>query len=97
MIDGGWSWETVKSEREIYEVSHPEASLLHRVFKSITLLAAVTMPPKVYYAIQHKLSQNNFYWRARGRWLPFPEMPHLERGRGTPVRTAQEHREDLHD
>lgn len=97
MIDGGWSWETVKSERAIYEVSHPEASLLHRVFKNVTLLAAVTMPPRFYYAIQRKLSQNNLYRRARGRWLPFPEMSHLERGRGTPLRTAQDHREDLHD
>jgi GT2 family glycosyltransferase len=97
MIDGGWSWETVKAEHTIYEVSHPEAPLLHRVLKSVTLLAAVTMPPRFYYAIQRKLSQNNFYRRARNRWLPFPEMSHLERGRGTLMRAAHEHREEPHD
>jgi glycosyltransferase involved in cell wall biosynthesis len=97
MIDGGWSWETVKAERTIYEVSHPEASLLHRVFKNIALLAAVTMPPRFYYAIQHKLSQNNSYRRARDRWLPFPEMTHMERKTSTLVKAAGEQREDIHD
>jgi glycosyltransferase involved in cell wall biosynthesis len=97
MIDGGWSWETVKAEHTIYEVSHPEASLLHRVFKSVTLLAAVTMPPRFYYAIQRKLSENNFYRRARGRWLPFPEMRHLEQHSETQVKAADERRKDIHD
>jgi glycosyltransferase involved in cell wall biosynthesis len=77
-IDGGWPWETVKTEHKIYALFHPEASLLHRVFKNVTLLAAAAMPPKSYYAVQHRLSQSRFYLRARGRWLPFPEMPHLE-------------------
>jgi glycosyltransferase involved in cell wall biosynthesis len=97
MIDGGWSWETVKAERTVYEVSHPEASLLHRVFKSVTLLAAVTMPPRFYYAIQRKLAQNNFYRRARGRWLPFLEMPHVELKTDTPLKPTDQRRKDLHD
>jgi glycosyltransferase involved in cell wall biosynthesis len=97
MMDGGWSWETVKVEHTIYEVSHPEASLSHRVFKSVSLLAAVTMPPRFYYAIQRKLSHSNFYRRARSRWLPFPEMSHLQRNRRASTRTADEHREDTHD
>jgi glycosyltransferase involved in cell wall biosynthesis len=97
MIDGGWPWETVKTEHKIYEVFHPEASLLHRFFKSIALLAAAAMPPKVYYAAQHSLSKSNFYLRARGRWLPFPDMPHLEHGTNAAMRSADEHREDVHD
>jgi glycosyltransferase involved in cell wall biosynthesis len=97
MIDGGWSWETVRAERTIYEVSHPEASLLHRVFKNVTLLAAVTMPPRFYYAIQRKLSQSDFYRRARGRWLPFPEMGHLEQHWETLVKAADEQRKNIHD
>jgi glycosyltransferase involved in cell wall biosynthesis len=82
MIDGGWSWETVKAERAIYEVSHPEASRLHRVFKSVTLLAAVAMPPRFFYAIQRRISQSDFYRHARSRWLPFPEMSHLKTKQG---------------
>jgi glycosyltransferase involved in cell wall biosynthesis len=97
MIDGGWGWETVKAERTIYEVSHPEASLLHRVFKNVTLLAAVAMPPRFYYAIQRKLSQNNLYRRARARWLPFPVMGHMELRTDTLVKTAAEQRKNIHD
>jgi glycosyltransferase involved in cell wall biosynthesis len=97
MIDGGWSWETVKAEHTIYEVSHPEASLLHRVFKSVTLVAAVTMPPRFYYAIQRKLSENNFYRRARSRWLPFPEMMHMELKTDAPLKADDEQRKNIHD
>jgi glycosyltransferase involved in cell wall biosynthesis len=97
MTDGGWSWETVKAEYTIYEVSHPEASLLHRVFKSATLLAAVAVPPRLYYAIQHKLSQNNFYRRVRGRWLPFLEMTHMELKTDMPVKAADERGKHLGD
>jgi GT2 family glycosyltransferase len=97
MLDGGWSWETVRAEHTIYEVSHPEASRLHRVFKSVTLLAAVTMPPRFYYAIQRKLSQNNFYLRARSRWLPFPGMPHMEQTTDTRMKITDELGKHLHD
>ena len=97
MIDGGWPWETVKTERTIYGLFHPEASLLHRVFKNVTLLAAAAMPPKLYYAAQHSLSKSNFYLRARNRYLPFPDMPHLEHGTNAAVRSADEHRKDVHD
>ncbi len=79
MLDGGWPWETVKSERKIYEVAHPEAPLVHRIFKVVTLLPAVAIPPRFYYAIRRKLSNSDYYLRARRRWLPVPEMPHLER------------------
>jgi glycosyltransferase involved in cell wall biosynthesis len=82
MLDGGWPWETVKSEQKIYEVSHPEAPLVHRIFKLVTLLAAAAMPPKFYYGIRRKLSTSDSYLRARRRWLPAPEMPHLERNAG---------------
>ena len=97
MIDGGWPWETVQTEHKIYGLFHPEASLLHRVFKNITLLAAAAMPPKLYYAAQHSLSKSNFYLRARSRWLPFPAMPHLEHGMNVVTRPADEHREDIRD
>ncbi|MFZ3216190.1 MAG: glycosyltransferase family A protein [Candidatus Acidiferrales bacterium] len=82
MLDGGWSWETVQTERKIYQVSYPEAPLLHRVFKSATLLAAAALPPKFYYALQRNLSSNDRYLRARRRWLPSPEMSHLKHSAG---------------
>lgn len=80
ILDGGWPWETVKTERQIYKVIHPDAPLLHRIFKVFTLLPACAMPPRLYYAAQQKLATSDLYLRARRRWLPIPVMAHLNRG-----------------
>ncbi len=79
VIDGGWPWETVKTEWEIYGILHPEARFSHRVFKLLTLLAALVTPPRVFYGAQRTLAQNSLYRRARARWLPVPEMQHIEK------------------
>ena len=79
MASGGWPWETVETEWKIYGVLHPDAPLSHRVFKVLTLLAAIAMPPRSYYAIRHRLSKSDLYLRARRRWLPIPEMPQIQK------------------
>ena len=83
ILDGGWPWETVDTEWKIYGVTHPDAPFSHRVFKVLTLLAALATPPRTYYSVQRKLARNELYQRARKRWLPFPKMPHLKRDAGT--------------
>ena len=80
-LDGGWPWETVKAEWKVYRVTHPSAPTAHRVFKSLTLLGAFFVPPRQFYRAQKKLSQNGLYRRLRQRWLPFPEMEHIETDR----------------
>jgi len=79
ILDGGWPWETVETEWKIYEVTHPDAPLSHRVFKVLTLLAALATPPRTFYGVQRKLAQNLLYQRARKRWLPIPEMGHIQK------------------
>ena len=32
MLDGGWPWETVRTEWSLYQVTHPDARLAHRIF-----------------------------------------------------------------
>lgn len=81
MLDGGRPWETLKTEHKIYEVLHPDAPFSHRVFKVITLLPTIVLPPKFYYRIRQRLSQSDLYMRARKRWLPIPEMSHFHRER----------------
>ena len=90
MLDGGWPWETVRTEQTIYEVIHPDAPLSHRFFKACTLLPAIAVPPKFYYAVQRKLAVSDFYLRARKRWLPVPEMRHLKRV-ANPAHEAPDH------
>ncbi|MGA8409411.1 MAG: glycosyltransferase [Candidatus Acidiferrales bacterium] len=78
-LDGGWPWETVQTEQKIYAVAHPEAPLAHRVFKAFALLPACVVPPRFYYAMQQRLATSDVYLRARSRWLPVPQMPHIQK------------------
>jgi GT2 family glycosyltransferase len=78
-LDGGWPWETASTEWNVYRVTHPDASSSHRVFKFLTLLGALFLAPRRYYRLQKSLTQNQFYRRLRERWLPFPEMQHIEK------------------
>lgn len=78
-IDGGWPWETVKTEWTIYNVLHPDASIYHRLFKFAVLMVALALPPRVFYGIQRKVAHSEAYAKARKRFLPIPGMPHLEK------------------
>jgi hypothetical protein len=79
VIDGGWPWETVKTEWKIYGILHPDARFSHRVFKLLILLGALVMTPMVFYSAQRRLKQNGLYRRAHARWLPAPEMKHIQK------------------
>src|SRR5712691_5119781 len=79
MLDGGWPWETVKTEWKIYRIVHPEARFSHRVFKSLILLAALVTTPRGFYSAQRTLARSDLYRRARERWLPVPEMEHIQK------------------
>jgi hypothetical protein len=49
------------------------------MFKIMTLLPAIAVGPKSYYAVQQKLSHSKLYLGARKRWLPIPEMTHIQK------------------
>lgn len=78
-LDGGWPWETAKTEWALYRILHPEAPISHRVFKRMILLAALLVPPKVFYGAQSAVAQSSLYQRVRTRVLPAPEMEHIQR------------------
>ncbi len=79
ILDGGWPWETIKAERKIYEVMHPHAPPLHRVFKTLSLLPALALPPRLYYSIRQKIARSDLYLRARKGWLPTLESRHVRK------------------
>ena len=78
-LDGGWPWQTAYTEWTLYRILHPEASFSHRVFKSFILLGALLTPPRLFYSAQSKLAQSSLYKSARHRFLPVPEMPHIQK------------------
>jgi glycosyltransferase involved in cell wall biosynthesis len=81
MLDGGWPWETARTEWTLYRVVHPEARLSHRLFKILMLAGALLTTPRVFYKVQRGLGQSDLYRRARRRWFPVPEMQHIQKER----------------
>jgi hypothetical protein len=79
MSDGGAPWETVRSEWKLYEILHPEASVSQRTFKRSALLAAALLPPRRFYALRQQVAQNALYQSIRERWLPIPQMRHIQK------------------
>ena len=82
-LEGGWSWDTVRTEWTIYRASHSDAPTSHLVFKVLSLLPALTLPPRTFYGVRRKLIDNDLYLRARARWLPMPKYSHVDKERRT--------------
>jgi hypothetical protein len=78
-LGNGWPWETVRTEWAIYRTLHPDAALSHRVFKVLALLPALALPPAIFYQVRRKIAGSDLYLRARKRWLPVPQMTHIEK------------------
>ncbi len=73
-LDGGYPWETVQTERTIFEVMHGKTSLPHRLFRIVTIAAAGILPPRWFYAGRRWLGQRSWYRKARQEALPIPEI-----------------------
>jgi len=74
MTDGGRPWETFRTEKKIYEVLHADAPVSHRYFRMATMLPALVLPPRTYYAVRRWLSSRSWYGRIREKALPVPKI-----------------------
>jgi hypothetical protein len=83
MADGGFPWETVRTELRNYRMTHEKASAAHWLFKCATLLPACLLPARFYYSLRRQFATNGAYRKAREKWLPFPEPEHVDRYRTT--------------
>jgi hypothetical protein len=80
-LNGGWPWETVRTEWTLYRVVHPDANFPYQLFKMLTLCGALVTTPRAYYKAQRGLARSRFYLRAREEWLPIPKMEHIQKER----------------
>jgi glycosyltransferase involved in cell wall biosynthesis len=78
-LNGGFPWQTVRSELQNYRVMHENASIFGWLFKCFTLLPACVLPPRLYYSWRRRLSSNAIYRRVREHRLPAIEPQHVER------------------
>jgi glycosyltransferase involved in cell wall biosynthesis len=74
MLDGGTPWETYRTESKLYEVLHGDASRRHRLFRTLTTLPALLLPPRRYYAVRRWIASQSWYLRVREKALPVPEI-----------------------
>jgi hypothetical protein len=74
-VDGGWSWETFQTERAIYRVQHADASAKSKIFRTLSMLPALALPPRWFYRGRRQwLGAQSRYKRARAGAVPVPEF-----------------------
>lgn len=74
MLDGGTPWETVRTEKKIYEVLHGDANFPQRIFRAAAMAPAMLLPPRMFYAARKWLVSRQWYQRIRERALPIPKI-----------------------
>ncbi len=82
-IDGGFPWETIRTELRSYRIMHENASTAHWMFKGLALIPACIMTSRLYYSLRQYFVQNRIYRKAREKWLPFLQPAHVDRYRTT--------------
>ena len=80
-VEGGYPWETVRTEWIFYRIVHEDAPVTHKFFKFATLLPALFVPPRLYYGLRRKLAASNWYLRFRKSFFPIPQPQHTTRAR----------------
>ncbi|MGB7283441.1 MAG: glycosyltransferase [Candidatus Acidiferrum sp.] len=77
MLGGGTPWETVRTENKIYEMMHADAPRSHRIFRAVSMVPAMFLPPRWYYAGRGWLGSRSWYRWVRKHVLPVPEMTRI--------------------
>lgn len=73
-LDGGMPWETYRAERALYRIQHPRAPWKSRTFRAASMIPALLLPPRWFYAGRHWLGTQSWYKRARRNLLPLPQV-----------------------
>ena len=75
--EGGWPWETFRTERAIYRIQHGDANWKSSAFRTLSMIPAMLLPPKWFYAGRAWLAAQSWYKRARAEALPVPGFTKL--------------------
>jgi glycosyltransferase involved in cell wall biosynthesis len=79
LLDGGWPWETLRTEWRLFRLNCEKPTIPHQIFKLATLAPSLLLPPRAYYAAWRRVVRNRFYLSARRKWLPVPARSHVRR------------------
>ena len=71
-LDGGFPWETYSAESIVYRIQHPDAAWKSNAFRKLTMIPALFLPPRWFYAGRQWLGSQSWYVRARRSAIPSP-------------------------
>lgn len=72
--DGGWCWETFQTETSLYHMQHVDAPWRSKVFRWLSMIPALLLPPRTFYALRQWLSSRSWYAHMRGSVIPVPPI-----------------------
>jgi glycosyltransferase involved in cell wall biosynthesis len=71
-VDGGWPWETFRTESTIYRIQHGDANWKSKAFRTLSMVPALLLPPQWFYGGRRWLGTQAWYKQARAESLPVP-------------------------
>jgi hypothetical protein len=74
MLDGGAPWHTVRAENTLFKILHSDASKSQTLFRALSMIPALLLPPRWFYAGRQWLSKKNWYRKMRQEALPVPRI-----------------------
>jgi Glycosyl transferase family 2 len=72
MLDGGAPWQTVRAENKLFKILHGDASRSQIFFRAVSMIPALLLPPRWFYAGRQWLGKRTWYRNIRQESLPAP-------------------------
>jgi Glycosyl transferase family 2 len=74
MLDGGAPWQTVRAENKLFKILHSDASRSQAFFRTVSMIPALLLPPRWFYAGRQWLGKTTWYRKMRQDALPVPSI-----------------------
>ncbi|HUI74371.1 MAG TPA: glycosyltransferase family 2 protein [Candidatus Acidoferrum sp.] len=71
---GGFSWDTYRTESTLYRIQHSNAPWKSGAFRALSMIPALLLPPRWFYSGRRWLGSRSWYKRARRDLIPVPQL-----------------------
>jgi Glycosyl transferase family 2 len=89
-FDWGTPWETFRTETSLYRILHADASWRSKAFRAFSMIPALLLPSRWFYAGRRWLATQSWYVHARKSAIPTPAiLPEHGMNSRTPMKGTQ--------
>jgi len=85
MLYGGAPWETVRTENKVFEVLHGNATTTQHFFRMLSMVPALFLPPRWFYAGRRWLNTSEWYRNFRSGALSIPQTGNPTGSKGSGI------------